>query len=93
MEATIDVANQRISDTGLRMPETDRDAFRCREEVGGIYPELARCSGEWSGFRNVAVHDCLTIDHGIGYKGIGDDLGDRDGSRGGAPGGLDSEES
>ncbi len=51
MEATIDLANHWISDAGLRMPETNRDAFTCLEEAGEIDAELARRLREWAGFR------------------------------------------
>ena len=72
------------------MPETNRDAFTCLEEAGEIDPELARRLREWAGFRNVLVHDYLTIDHGIAYRAIRDDLGDLDAFRGWALGKLDS---
>lgn len=92
MEATIDLANHWIADAGLRMPETNRDAFTCLEEAGEIDPELARRLREWAGFRNVLVHDYLTIDHGIAYRAIRDDLGDLDAFRGWALGKVDSDE-
>ena len=41
---------------------------------------------------NVLVHDYLTLDHGIAYRAIRDDLGDLDAFRGWALGKLDSDE-
>ena len=89
IEATIDIANHWICDAGLRTPDTYRDSFTSLEEAGEIAPDLAQRLREWAGFRNVLVHDYLTIDHGIAYRAIRDDLGDLDAFRRWALGKLD----
>ena len=90
MEATIDIANHWISDVGLRTPDTNRDIFVVLEQAGEIGPELSDRLQDWAGFRNVLVHDYLTIDHGIAYDGIRNRLGDLDAFRRWALGKLDS---
>lgn len=90
VEAALDVANHWISDAGLRTPDTYRDSFSSLEEAGEIDADLAQRLRRWAGFRNVLVHDYLTIDHGIAYRAIRDDLGDLDAFRRRALGKLDA---
>lgn len=92
MEATIDIANHWISDVGLRTPDTNRDIFVVLEQAGEIDAALSNRLQDWAGFRNVLVHDYLTIDHGIAYKTIREDLGDLDALRRWALGKLDPDE-
>ena len=92
MEVTIDIANHWISDVGLRTPDTNRDVFVVLEQAGEIEPALSDRLQDWAGFRNVLVHDYLTIDHGIAYKAIRNDLGDLDAFRRWALGKLDTDE-
>ncbi|MYN64637.1 MAG: DUF86 domain-containing protein [Acidobacteria bacterium] len=92
MEATIDIANHWISDARLRTPDTYRDSFTSLEEAGELEPDLARRLREWAGFRNVLVHDYLTIDHEIAYRAIRDDLDVLDAFRLWALGKLDPDE-
>ena len=92
MEATIDIANHWISDVGLRTPDTNRDIFVVLEQAGEIERALSERLQDWAGFRNVLVHDYLTIDHGIAYKAIREDLGDLDAFRRWAVGKLDADE-
>ena len=89
MEATIDIANHWISDAGLRTPDTNRDIFVVLEQAGEIDPALSDRLQAWASFRNVLVHDYMTIDHGIAYRAIRDDLGDLDAFRRWALGKLD----
>ena len=93
MEATIDIANHWISDVGLRTPDTNRDIFVVLQQAGEIDPALSDRLQSWAAFRNVLVHDYLTIDHGIAYRAIRDQLGDLDTFRRWALGKLDSDES
>ena len=88
-EAAIDVANHWISAAGLRTPESNRDSFVVLEETGEIDPALSRRLQGWAGFRNVLVHDYLTLDHRIAYRTIHSDLGDLDAFRRWALGKLD----
>lgn len=90
MEAAIDIANHWISDAGLRTPDTNRDIFVVLEQAGEIDHALSERLQDWAAFRNVLVHDYLTIDHGIAYKAIHDDLGDLDAFRRWALGKLDA---
>ena len=89
-EATIDVANHWISEAGLRAPDTNRDVFVVLEQAGELDPALSDRLQGWASFRNVLVHDYLTIDHGIAYRAIRDDLGDLDAFRRWALGKLDA---
>jgi uncharacterized protein YutE (UPF0331/DUF86 family) len=90
MEATIDIANHWISDVGLRTPDTNRDIFVVLEQAGEIDPALSERLQSWASFRNVLVHDYLTIDHGIAYRAIRNELGDLDAFRRWALGKLDA---
>ena len=76
MEATIDIANHWIAETGLRTPESHRDSFVVLEQAGEIDTALSERLQRWAGFRNVLVHDYLTLDHGIAYAAIHTRLGD-----------------
>ena len=76
MEATIDIANHWIAEAGLRTPESYRDSFVVLEQAGEIDTTLSERLQRWAGFRNVLVHDYLTLDHSIAYAAIRDDLGD-----------------
>ena len=75
MEATIDIAHW-IAETGLRTPESYRDSFVVLEQAGEIDTALSERLQRWAGFRNVLVHDYLTLDHGIAYTAIHTRLGD-----------------
>ena len=92
MEATIDIANHWISDAGLRTPDTNRDIFVVLQQAGEIDPALSDRLQDWAAFRNVLVHDYLTIDHGIAYKAIRNDLADLDAFRRWALGKLEVDE-
>ena len=39
-------------------------------------PDLSQRLQGWAGFRNVLVHDYLTLDHRLAYRAIQHDLGD-----------------
>ncbi len=75
-EAVLDLANHWISDAGLRTPESNRDSFLVLEQSGEMDPDLSQRLQGWAGFRNVLVHDYLTLDHRLAYRAIQHDLGD-----------------
>ena len=76
VEASIDLANHWIADRGLRTPDSNRDSFAVLEEAGELDAALAERMRGWAGFRNVLVHDYITIDHHIAYTAIRDELDD-----------------
>ena len=80
-EAAIDLANHWISDRGLRTPESNRDSFLVLEQAGELDSDLSRRLQGWAGFRNVLVHDYLTVDHRIAWRAIRHDLDDLDAFR------------
>ncbi|MCY4026435.1 MAG: DUF86 domain-containing protein [Acidobacteria bacterium] len=80
-EAALDLANHWISDAALRTPESNRDSFLVLEESGEIDRDLSQRLQGWAGFRNVLVHDYLTLDHRLAYRAIQHDLGDLDALR------------
>ena len=67
-EAAIDLANHGISDLVL-------------EQAGELDSDLSRRLQGWAGFRNVLVHDYLTVDHRIAWRAIRHDLDDLDAFR------------
>ena len=76
VEASIDLANHWIADQGLRTPDSNRDSFTVLEEAGELDATLAERMRGWAGFRNVLVHDYISIDHRIAYAAIHDELDD-----------------
>jgi uncharacterized protein YutE (UPF0331/DUF86 family) len=76
IEACLDLANHWIADRGLRTPDANRDTFTVLEEAGELSGDLAGRLRGWAGFRNILVHEYLTIDHGMAYRAIRDELGD-----------------
>ena len=92
-EAAIDIANHWICDAGLRTPDTNRDVFLVLEQAGEIDRALSDRLQNWASFRNVLVHEYLTIDHAIAYRAIRDGLGSLDALRRWALGKLDADRS
>ena len=76
IEASIDIANHWIADQGLRTPESNRDTFTVLEDADEIGTALADRMRGWAGFRNILVHDYISIDHRIAYAAIRDELHD-----------------
>jgi uncharacterized protein YutE (UPF0331/DUF86 family) len=76
VECVLDLANHFIAESDLRTPETNQDTFTRLEEVGEIDTRLASHLRAWAGFRNVLVHEYLSIDHGIAWKAIQEELDD-----------------
>ena len=76
IESALDIANHLIADAGLESPETYRDAFAILARHGVIESALGERMQLWAGYRNVLVHAYLTIDHGIAWDAIRNDLDD-----------------
>jgi uncharacterized protein YutE (UPF0331/DUF86 family) len=76
VESALDIAHHLIADAGLEAPETYRDAFAILTRHGFFDEDLGRRLQAWAGFRNVLVHAYLTIDHGLAWDAIVQDLGD-----------------
>ena len=76
MEAALDLANHWIATQGLRTPESNRDTLSVLEEGGEIDASLAERLCAWAGFRNILVHEYISIDHRITYRAIQEDLSD-----------------
>jgi uncharacterized protein YutE (UPF0331/DUF86 family) len=77
VEACLDLANHWIADRGLRTPDANRDTFTVLEEAGEL-PDLAERLRGWAGFRNILVHEYISIDHGLAYRAIQSELVDLD---------------
>lgn len=76
MESALDIANHLIADANLESPETYRDAFAILARHGIVDSELGQRLQLWASFRNILVHAYLTIDHGIAWDAIANNLGD-----------------
>ena len=81
VESAIDIANHWIADQGLRTPDSNRDTFTVLEEAGELDAALAERMRGWAAFRNILVHDYISIDHRIAYAAIRDELDDLAGFR------------
>ncbi|RKD25615.1 hypothetical protein BEP19_01340 [Ammoniphilus oxalaticus] len=60
-EATIDIAMHIVSEKRLGLPQTSRDAFDMLQSHSIIDEEMAKRLKAMVGFRNIAFHDCQTI--------------------------------
>jgi uncharacterized protein YutE (UPF0331/DUF86 family) len=76
IESALDIANHLIADAGLESPETYRDAFAILARHAVIESALGERMQLWAGYRNILVHAYLTIDHGIAWDAIANDLDD-----------------
>ena len=81
VEAAIYIANHWIADQDLRTPDSNRDTFTVLEEAGEIDAAPAERMRGWAGFRNVLVHDYISIHHRIAYAAIRDEIDDLAGFR------------
>ncbi len=88
VEASLDLANHWIAEQGLRTPNANRDTFTVLEESGDLPSDLAERLRGWAGFRNILVHEYLTIDHGIAHRAIRGDISDLEEFAGWAAGKL-----
>ncbi len=65
IEALIDLANHLLAANKLAIPRSASDAFRLCVESGIVSPDLADIAGRMVGFRNVAVHRYVDLNHEI----------------------------
>lgn len=75
-EAAVDLANHWIAQGRLRAPDTNRDTFSVLEEAGETSADLADRLRGWAGFPNALVHQYASIDHGVAFRAIREDLDD-----------------
>lgn len=75
-QAAIDVALHALADSEQPLGSSYRDAFGQLGSSGLIDPELAGRLEGWAGLRNVLAHHYATIDYGLVYQALADDLGD-----------------
>lgn len=76
IECLLDMAQHYIAEEGLRLPQTNRDAFTVLREAGRLDSGLADRLEGWAGLRNLLVHAYLNIDHAKTFAIIRDELGD-----------------
>ncbi|GAX90517.1 type VII toxin-antitoxin system HepT family RNase toxin [Effusibacillus lacus] len=67
IEACLDIANHIISYEGYREPKSNKDTFEILEEQHIIDKNLAEKLKKMAQFRNVIVHDYVTIQEQIVY--------------------------
>jgi len=76
IEAVIDLGNHLIADQNLRTPETNRDIFKVLYENKVISRSLFSKLEKMAGFRNILVHDYLTLDRELEYDIIQNNIDD-----------------
>jgi len=76
LEAVIDLGNHLIADQNLRTPESNRDVFKVLYENNLIKKDLYSKLEKMAGFRNILVHDYLTLDRELEYEIIRTNLDD-----------------
>ncbi|CAO5259363.1 type VII toxin-antitoxin system HepT family RNase toxin [Frankia sp. AgKG'84/4] len=77
IEACVDVAQHLCAARGWGPPADNGDAVRLLGDHGALAPNLARSLRKAVGFRNVLVHDYITVNDDIVITRLGD-LGDLD---------------
>lgn len=78
IEACLDVAQHVCASEGWGPPSTNADALVVLGRHGVLEPDLARRLARAVGFRNVLVHEYVTVDDAIVERRL-DDLSDLDG--------------
>lgn len=76
LEAVIDLGNHLIADKKLRTPESNRDVFKVLLENNFINKTLCSKLEKMAGFRNILVHDYMTLDRELEFEIIIDNLDD-----------------
>ena len=76
IEAVIDLGNHLIADQNLRTPESNRDIFKVLYENELINKQLYTNLEKMAGFRNILVHDYLTLDRELEYEIIQNSIAD-----------------
>lgn len=64
-QATIDLATHVVTTEGYGLPDSVGAAFIALAKHGVIADNLAERMRKMVGFRNIAVHDYETLDHGV----------------------------
>lgn len=75
-EAALDIGQHLIRRDGLGLPQSARDVFRLLASAGRIDADLADALKRMVGFRNIAVHDYLSMHLPITIKVITEHLDD-----------------
>lgn len=76
IEAVINLGNHLIADQNLRTPESNRDIFKVLYENELINKQLYTNLEKMAGFRNILVHDYLTLDRELEYEIIQNSIAD-----------------
>jgi uncharacterized protein YutE (UPF0331/DUF86 family) len=70
-QCLLDMANHIIAEDGLGSPDDAEGLLTCLARAGAIPPELYERTQGLAGFRNILVHDYLTVDHHIVHQLLG----------------------
>jgi len=76
IECLLDIGNHLISDRGYRKPATYGEIPEILAEEGVISQDLAVRMAGMAAFRNILVHDYLTLDLEKIYKVVGERMKD-----------------
>ena len=72
----LDIANYLIARGDLEVPEEEENVFAVLVEGGALSPQLGRRLRSLVGFRNILVHDYLTVDDQIVHRNMREGLRD-----------------
>lgn len=72
IEACLDVAQHLCASEGWGPPSTNADALVVLGRHGVLEPELARALARAVGFRNVLVHEYVTVDDAVVVRRLND---------------------
>jgi uncharacterized protein YutE (UPF0331/DUF86 family) len=75
IEVVIGVCEQVIAGLSLPTPESGREALATLANAGVIGHELAGALQQAVGFRNIIVHQYMSIDYDLVYDALHNDLG------------------
>ncbi|MFW6035843.1 MAG: type VII toxin-antitoxin system HepT family RNase toxin [Halothermotrichaceae bacterium] len=76
IEAVLDIGNHLIADQRLRTPESNRDIFKILVDNNIIDKDLSEKLMKMAGFRNILVHDYLSLDRELEYEIILNNIND-----------------
>ncbi|MFH0971623.1 MAG: DUF86 domain-containing protein [Candidatus Micrarchaeota archaeon] len=69
-EALVDLASLVIKDSGLQLPEDDKEAFSILEKSGLINANLSQKLREAKGMRNLIAHEYGSVDDKLVFEAI-----------------------
>jgi uncharacterized protein YutE (UPF0331/DUF86 family) len=78
IQVCIDIANYMIARLGLRVPDSQENAFAILGSEGIITPDLAQRMVGMVRFRNILVHDYLDLDSRLVHSHLSQRLSDFD---------------